>query len=91
MADRFAVVHRGETGFGIGMSSENYITKLSGLNSEVLEVGEQVVSVDGEELAEGQLVGDFIRAHPRAQYTLCLLYTSPSPRDRTRSRMPSSA
>ena len=24
-------------------------------------------------------------------WTLCLLYTSPSPRDRTRSRMPSSA
>ena len=26
-----------------------------------------------------------------AQYLVCLLYTSPSPRDRTRSRMPSSA
>ena len=26
-----------------------------------------------------------------ANYTSCLLYTSPSPRDRTRSRMPSSA
>ena len=26
-----------------------------------------------------------------ALYWLCLLYTSPSPRDRTRSRMPSSA
>ena len=26
-----------------------------------------------------------------AQYRNCLLYTSPSPRDRTRSRMPSSA
>ena len=25
------------------------------------------------------------------QYRICLLYTSPSPRDRTRSRMPSSA
>ena len=25
------------------------------------------------------------------QYNICLLYTSPSPRDRTRSRMPSSA
>ena len=25
------------------------------------------------------------------QITICLLYTSPSPRDRTRSRMPSSA
>ena len=28
--------------------------------------------------------------HPERPYT-CLLYTSPSPRDRTRSRMPSSA
>ena len=27
----------------------------------------------------------------RGQGTICLLYTSPSPRDRTRSRMPSSA
>jgi len=27
----------------------------------------------------------------RVQYSHCLLYTSPSPRDRTRSRMPSSA
>ena len=26
-----------------------------------------------------------------SEYNLCLLYTSPSPRDRTRSRMPSSA
>ena len=25
------------------------------------------------------------------EFTVCLLYTSPSPRDRTRSRMPSSA
>ena len=28
---------------------------------------------------------------PSAWYHICLLYTSPSPRDRTRSRMPSSA
>ena len=28
---------------------------------------------------------------PAAEVGLCLLYTSPSPRDRTRSRMPSSA
>ena len=26
-----------------------------------------------------------------AEHSFCLLYTSPSPRDRTRSRMPSSA
>ena len=31
--------------------------------------------------------GKFDRSHP----STCLLYTSPSPRDRTRSRMPSSA
>ena len=30
-------------------------------------------------------------AHAEAQADACLLYTSPSPRDRTRSRMPSSA
>ena len=28
---------------------------------------------------------------PGSSYWACLLYTSPSPRDRTRSRMPSSA
>ena len=28
---------------------------------------------------------------PRLRGQICLLYTSPSPRDRTRSRMPSSA
>ena len=30
-------------------------------------------------------------SYPRVFYYFCLLYTSPSPRDRTRSRMPSSA
>ena len=29
--------------------------------------------------------------YPSPPYKICLLYTSPSPRDRTRSRMPSSA
>ena len=31
------------------------------------------------------------RSSENPTYTICLLYTSPSPRDRTRSRMPSSA
>ena len=37
--------------------------------------------------------GGRLLAEPRnkTQITCCLLYTSPSPRDRTRSRMPSSA
>ena len=32
-----------------------------------------------------------IEYFPHANFLVCLLYTSPSPRDRTRSRMPSSA
>ena len=39
------------------------------------------------------VVGDIIPPKERVRYQVytCLLYTSPSPRDRTRSRMPSSA
>ena len=43
------------------------------------------------------LVRDLLREHTGLQFErvpmsgACLLYTSPSPRDRTRSRMPSSA
>ena len=36
-------------------------------------------------------VVDFERNVIRARYIDCLLYTSPSPRDRQKSRMPSSA
>ena len=32
-----------------------------------------------------------VESKNREEYRTCLLYTSPSPRDRTRSRMPSSA
>ena len=48
------------------------------------------------QLDETQLHGDSKRlaweiATKNPLWTICLLYTSPSPRDRTRSRMPSSA
>ena len=41
----------------------------------------------------GPVVGEAMSAHPDIDMMsfTCLLYTSPSPRDRTRSRMPSSA
>ena len=43
--------------------------------------------------SEGQLAGVLAHeiGHAVARHSACLLYTSPSPRDRTRSRMPSSA
>ena len=42
--------------------------------------------------AEGSLSAEVVvSANGKALVTACLLYTSPSPRDRTRPRMPSSA
>ena len=42
--------------------------------------------------AEAYALGDVIaRYWIQKGFNVCLLYTSPSPRDRTRSRMPSSA
>jgi len=52
-------------------------------------------STDQEEKAKVELPAAVAKAIednvPKAQIENCLLYTSPSPRDRTRSRMPSSA
>jgi len=42
-------------------------------------------------LGETVMLGLKALDNETVQNTLCLLYTSPSPRDRTRSRMPSSA
>ena len=40
---------------------------------------------------KGLNIQDFCKQFNDATKDFCLLYTSPSPRDRTRSRMPSSA
>ena len=39
--------------------------------------------------AQNSILIDWLKTLPEIE--VCLLYTSPSPRDRTRSRMPSSA
>ena len=45
----------------------------------------------GCEIAGMDLLGGETAEHPQYQMKICLLYTSPSPRDRQKSRMPSSA
>ena len=45
----------------------------------------------GREMARVKMDDNGWMAAVLAPYEVCLLYTSPSPRDRTRSRMPSSA
>ena len=46
---------------------------------------------DGEVRKIDKEVGKITIKHGEIKHMDCLLYTSPSPRDRTRSRMPSSA
>ena len=53
----------------------------------------KMVSVDWyyQERKPVELFPDLLAWMKENDYSNCLLYTSPSPRDRTRSRMPSSA
>ena len=60
----------------IGSFAEELEARASGVNLDIAELAEILVHV-------GQLSDDEVNA--------CLLYTSPSPRDATLSRMPSSA
>ena len=66
------------------------------LAEELLEVPQELIRTALDlELSEGTVVADHVGETPcvflAGLYRACLLYTSPSPRDRTRSRMPSSA
>ena len=52
------------------------------------------VILEGNKSLKSDKITDEIEAEPRAIFTrsnICLLYTSPSPRDKRQSRMPSSA
>ena len=51
----------------------------------------RVVVMDSRTKRDGRAIEEIGKYHPTEEPSLCLLYTSPSPRDRTRSRMPSSA
>ena len=62
------------------------------LDGEGLEL--EWIALDGRDLATHEFAVDdesLTLFQVPDQFRLCLLYTSPSPRDRTRSRMPSSA
>ena len=50
-----------------------------------------IATITVEDIDNGSVDNDSMATIVLNQYEFCLLYTSPSPRDRTRSRMPSSA
>ena len=51
--------------------------------------GELVVKVEANTV--GKMLDELISIHPKLEPIICLLYTSPSPRVLSTSRMPSSA
>ena len=67
---------------------KNYAT----INSSIVfRKGNTLRTISNAENILSQFTSEEIFPTDFAIYDLCLLYTSPSPRDRTRSRMPSSA
>ena len=59
----------------------------SGKPTTELAYSDFVAEVEAQQIDEVLIDGRTLRGESKS----CLLYTSPSPRDRTRSRMPSSA
>ena len=62
---------------------------LDDIKNEALKLGHTELKI--EAFLQGVALNPKVLEADRAQAIFCLLYTSPSPRDRTRSRMPSSA
>ena len=83
----------------IGISKEEYIEKFNKAKSYSpykASLFEKQLSVETYATLQEKLYkfpGFYVEARTLRKYPLpiCLLYTSPSPRDRTSSRMPSSA
>ena len=51
----------------------------------------KIIGAAQEEFTQHFPQSGWVEHNPKDLLSTCLLYTSPSPRDRTRSRMPSSA
>ena len=56
-----------------------------------VQAGKQKRMMEDAERAAQQAMAEVEKELTKNEYEACLLYTSPSPRDRQKSRMPSSA
>ena len=74
------------------MTKSELIAELSAANPHLLSRDvETIVATIFNEITAALSRGERVELRGFGAFTICLLYTSPSPRDRTRSRMPSSA
>ena len=72
--------------------AKSFTTLFEEISSHMADVSTRVDSVKLVGYSAGAMVAHrFLSTFNSDQLSCCLLYTSPSPRDRTRSRMPSSA
>ena len=95
LADRAEIAKLIKTHLGVGGET------IEGLIEQKMDAGIELldaIETDGSELSEMaqeasvvRLVNEILIEAVETGTSDCLLYTSPSPRDRTRSRMPSSA
>ena len=75
----------------LGLSHAAYAQQTVLTNVNILDVETGKIHVGQDVLIDGNKIADIGETGTIAHDQSCLLYTSPSPRDRTRSRMPSSA
>ena len=85
--------HIAEVGAGATVTADTLSLTASGVGDLPFDLDANAASAAaglGGNVA-GSVAVNALRNHTAVRIGTCLLYTSPSPRDRTRSRMPSSA
>ena len=74
------------------MNSKQFVAKIVADNQALFQASQHNVrAYFDSKPAQEELVDHFIGRMVNERMNICLLYTSPSPRDRQKSRMPSSA